>query len=558
MATEYKLKNITSLTDIQNFEKAESEVEGIEGAKVLVLRLNNEVHAISPRCTHYGAPLKIGVIQPDGQIRCPWHGACFNIRTGDVEDAPALNALHTFDVYEKDGGVYIQGEHDAIKAGQRNPNVACTSTVISPEKVVVIGGGSGTLGVVQTLRELGFKGTITIISSEPNLPLDRTKLSKALIADPKKVEIRPREWYQSASIDVIQNEATAVDFSKKVVSTRSGDTFPYTKLVLATGGIPRRLPLPGFTELSNIFVLRFITDVQAILGALGEEKKNVVIIGSSFIGMEVGNALSKNHEVTIVGLEKVPLERVMGEEVGKTCQNLLEKSGVRFKMSASVDKATPSSSDPNKVGAVHLKDGTVLPADLVILGVGVRPATDFLKDNSVITLEKDGSLKTDESFAVPGLNGYVYAIGDIATYPYHGPGADPDGGTLTRIEHWNVAQNAGRGAARSIVHSLSSSQPLKSQTFIPIFWSAIGKQLRYCGSTAGGWDSLVLKGEPENEKFAAYYCKGQSVVAVATMQTDPVMVKCVELLRRGNMPTKQEIEGGIDVLALGVPKNIRI
>ncbi|KAL1961861.1 hypothetical protein VTN77DRAFT_985 [Rasamsonia byssochlamydoides] len=548
MSTEYKLKDIPSLADIPNYGKVESEVEGVENGKVLVVRVNDDVHALSPRCTHYGAPMKLGVVSPDGRITCPWHGACFSVSTGDVEDAPAVTALKKFEVYEKDGAVYIRGDQAAIQAGQRDPNIQCA--VAAPEKVVVIGGGSGALGAVQTLRELNFKGTITVITSEPNLPLDRPKISKALITDPKKLEIRPAEWYQAASIDIVHDEATAVDFGQKTVSTKSGKSYPYTKLILATGGIPRQLPLEGFKELGNIFPLRFVTDAQALVAALGEGRKKIVIIGSSFIGMEVGNALAKNHDVAIVGQEAAPLERVLGVEVGKVCQRNLEKAGATFYLSAVVEKATPSAADPSKVGAVHLKNGIVLPADVVVLGVGVRPATDFLRDNPAVTLEKDGSLRTDESFAVAGLGGDVFAVGDIATYPYHGPGAEPGQGTLVRIEHWNVAQNAGRSVARTIVHSLSSSQPLKPKPFIPVFWSALGTQLRYCGSTAGGWDAVVVKGEPENAKFAAYYCKGETVVAVATMQTDPVMVKSAELMRRGKMPSKKEIEEGVDVLAV--------
>ncbi|KAK9489286.1 hypothetical protein V1508DRAFT_445655 [Lipomyces doorenjongii] len=334
---------------------------------------------------------------------------------------------------------------------------------------------------------------------------------------------------------MVSDEVSSVDFGTKTVTTKSKKSYPYTKLVLASG-IPRHLPLPGFQDLSNIFLLRFVTDSRAIMAAVGEKNKKVVIVGSSFIGMEVGTALSRGNDVTIIDPLKAPLERVLGEEVVQDV--------------ATVDKATPSPSDPSKVGAVHLKDGTVLPADLVVLGVGVRPATDFLKDNPAISLETDGSLKTDESFALSRLGGDVFAIGDIATYPYHGPGSDHQKGTYVRIEHWDVAQNAGRRVAHTIVRSLAPSQPPKPKSFIPIFLSALGVQLRYCGNTAGGWDSLLLKGEPVNVKFAAYYCKGQTVVAVATVSMDPIMAKSAVLMHRGDMPSKKEIEDGVDVLAV--------
>ncbi|KAL4753399.1 hypothetical protein BDW72DRAFT_168947 [Aspergillus terricola var. indicus] len=560
MAQKYKLKDISSLTGINNFDKIEAEVEGVQDGKVLLVKYEDKVHAISPKCTHYGAPLKNGVVSPEGRITCPWHGACFNVKSGDIEDAPAPAALNTFELFEENGAVYIRGEESAIKSGQRISEHKCSSS--GPGGLVIIGGGSGTLGVILAIRELGYNGAITIITREPSLIIDRTKLSKALIPDPEKIQWRSPQWYKDVGIETVSDEVSAVDFSQKTVVTRSGKTFPYTKLVLATGGVPRTLPLGGFQLLENIFRLRTVTDVQRILSAIGEEKnKKVVIIGSSFIGMEVGNALSKDNEVTIVGQESAPMERVMGTEVGRIFQRNLEKAGVKFKLSAGVAKATPSNEEARKVGAVHLQDGSVVPADVVVLGVGVRPATDFLQGNPAITLEKDGSIKVDEHFSVPGLNDDVFAIGDIATYPYHGPGTDPGKGTYTRIEHWNVAQNAGRSVASSIVHMLhnnTSLQTAKPKVFIPIFWSALGSQLRYCGNTIMGWDDLVLKGDPENAKFAAYYCKGETVVAVATMGMDPIMVKCAELMRRNNMPSKKEIQDGVDVLLIDVPKGVRI
>ena len=200
------------------------------------------------------------------------------------------------------------------------------------------------------------------------------------------------------------------------------------------------LPLPGFKDLKNVFLLRSITDVEAILAAVGEKKgKDIVVIGSSFIGMEVANCLASNNTVTVVGMESAPMERVMGAEVGKIFQKLVSKNGVKFQLSASVDSAQPSSSDSSVVGSVKLKDGSSLSCDLVILGVGVKPETSYLKDNPAVQLEKDGSLRVNEAFQLLS-NPDVFAVGDIATYPYHGPGGS---GSPTRIEHWNVAQNAG-------------------------------------------------------------------------------------------------------------------
>ncbi|KAF2681023.1 hypothetical protein K458DRAFT_444904 [Lentithecium fluviatile CBS 122367] len=548
MAQEFKLKGVTSL-NLKNGEKKEVEVEGVEGGKVLLLKVQDKVHATSVNCTHYGAPLKGGVLTPEGRLTCPWHGACFNVATGDVEDAPALDPLTKYDVFEKDGTVYVKTDEDTLKANRRFLSLKCSA--VSNDRVLVIGGGSGTLGAIEGLRGGGFKGGITVLSKEGYRPIDRTKLSKALLADISKAAWRQPEFYKDASIDILEEEVKSVDFSAKKVSTKSGKTFEYAKLILATGGTPRWLPLEGLKgDLGNVFLLRTLPDAQNIVKAVGDNDKKIVVVGSSFIGMEVGNCLaSMKNDVTVVGMEDAPMERVMGKKVGEIFRGLLEKNGVKFKMGASVDKATPSKSDASKVGAVHLKDGTVLEADLVIEGVGVAPATEYLKDNSSVQLEKDGSLSTNEAFEVEGLTG-VFAIGDIATYPYHGPGGN---GSPVRIEHWNVAQNAGRSVAATINNPGSKPKP-----FIPVFWSALGSQLRYCGNTIGGYDDVVIQGDIEKPSFVAYYTKGEEVVAVASMMKDPYMTQAAELMRRKKMPNKSDLQTGVDILEIGVPSEIKI
>lgn len=541
---EFKLKDLSSLS-LGPGQKQEVEVEGIEDGKVILVNTGGSIRALGSKCTHYGAPLVKGVLTTNGRLTCPWHGACFNAKTGDVEDAPALDPIPVFKVTERDGAVYISGEETAIKSGRRKPNIKCRAQGGSEDKVLIVGGGSGALGAIEGLRHGGFSGPMTVISKEGHFPIDRTKLSKALMTDVEKLQWRDKEFYDSGSVHWVDDEVVDVDFSGRSVTTKNGGKHKYGKLVLATGGTARLLPLQGFKVLENIFTLRTIEDAKKIVEAIGDKGKKIVIVGSSFIGMEVANATAKDNSVTIVGMEKVPLERVLGEQVGAGIQKIIESSGVKFQMSASVDKAEPSGSDPSKVGAVILKDGTKLEADLVILGVGVAPATEFLKENKVIRLEDDGSIKTDDNYLVTGLKD-VYAIGDIASYPYRGPGGE---GKYTRIEHWDVAQNAGRTVASHLING-----KIQQEVAIPVFWSALGAQLRYCGNTVGGWDDVVIQGDVAEKTFVAYYCNGETVVAVASMGKDPVMTQSAELMRLKKMPTKSDIKGGLDVLSLGPPE----
>lgn len=537
---------VGSVSDLQDGEKKEVELDN--GSKILLAKLNGKFLATSSNCTHYGAPLKNGVLTPEGRITCPWHGACFDMHTGDIEDAPAIDAIFSFKTSVKDGKVYIDATEENLKAGRRPPSCAATKAKQSGDGVVIIGGGAAAATCSEGLREYGFEGKITVISSEPHFPIDRTKLSKALIADASKVALRDEKFYNGLDIDFkISETVDSVDASAKSVKLASGSTIKYSKLVVATGGTPKRLPMDGF-DLSNVFLLRNIEHTKNIVSARDsrdsndkETKKNIVIIGSSFIGMEAAFANAENHNVVVIGMEKHPLESILGPEIGKQLQSSAESKGVKFHMEAGVEKALPSKADPKAAGFVLLKDGTQLPCDLVILGVGVSPATKFL--DGQVNLEKDGGIMVDEYLQVKGHED-IYAIGDIAHFPYTGPGST---GKPIRIEHWDVAQNHGRAVAKTLSGKKS---PFKN---VPYFWSAQGAQLRYCGNNSpanGGWDDLVIQGSLKETKFAGFYTKGDEVVAVVSMGYDPAVSKSAELMRRGMMPSKKDLQAGKDVRVL--------
>ncbi|KAF3939817.1 hypothetical protein ABW19_dt0203272 [Dactylella cylindrospora] len=490
--TQFKLLGVDK-SELKPGFKKEVTVEGIDEGKLLLVQVGGKLTATSPKCTHYGAPLIKGTLTASGRITCPWHGSCYNVITGDIEDAPGLDALSAFPVSIIGDDLTIEAEESQIKHNGRTPSFAC-SKAVSDETLLIVGGGSGAIGAIEGLRQDGYSGKIVVLSKESYPPIDRTKLSKALITDSGKIALRDTDFLKSIDAELHTSTVVAsVDFDGHSVTTEDGAVYKYNKIILATGGTPRKLPLEGFKDLGNIFVIRTIETTKSIVGTVGlEGGKKIVIVGSSFIGMEVANFLvGKKHDITVIGMEEAPMERVMGKEVGASFQSILEKKGVKFYMKAAVEAAEPSETDPSVVGSVKLKDGTVFEADAVILGVGVAPATEYL-DKSL--LEKDGSLRVDENFQIVGVRD-AYAIGDIATYPYKGPGSKPD--TYVRIEHWNVAQNAGRSAAKHIATGKTAG------FFTPVFWSALGIQLRYCGNTIAGYDDIVIHGNLEENKFIA-------------------------------------------------------
>ncbi|KAG8953414.1 hypothetical protein FRC04_002256 [Tulasnella sp. 424] len=388
---------------------------GKEG-KVLLSKVRGRVQATSAFCTHYGAPLAKGTLESSGRVVCPWHGACFNVCTGDIEDAPALDAIHSFPCEVKDGKIYVTArEESTLKNNMSRPPAVSSLVLDSPdqEAVVIVGGGAATIHAVESLRLHGFGGSITVLSKEGYAPIDRTKLSKSLLTDLSKLQWRtPQQLKERYNVDLRNNvEVTAVDTDNKTVTVGGSEQVKYTKLILATGTTPRRLGLEG-ENLNGVNVLRQVPDAEKISAGVQKGKK-LVVVGSSFISMELLIAVQKKElgAVHVVGSSKVPFAKVLGEQIGQSIMNYHQKNGVQFHMSGGLASIKPSATDPSSVGSVVLKDGTEIEADVVVLGVGVRPATEFLKGSKLeSTIQKDGGLKVDGQLRVEGFED-VYAIG---------------------------------------------------------------------------------------------------------------------------------------------------
>ena len=510
-----------------------------DGPKVLLVRRQGQYYALAPQCPHYGAPLEKGRLVGD-QLVCPWHHACFRVQDGSLCEPPALDALPSFPVRVEGGRVYVQLPADPpAQAGK--PDQTPTAEVggaPAPEAppatdhrhtYVIVGGGAAGQFAAQTLRAEGFAGRVVLVTADAAAPYDRTKLSKAYLAGktgPDGLPLRQPDFYAEHHIELRTNtRITGLDRARQELQLHDAAPLRYDQLLLAPGSVANTLrQLPGH-DLPGVFVLRTQADADALLKA-AEKARQVVVIGSSFIGMESASSLiSAERKVTVIAKEKVPFESVLGPEVGQMFRQLHEENGVRFEAEAEVAALTDKD---GRVAGVRLKSGQELPADLVVLGVGVRPATDFLKD--AFELEKDGGLVVDE-YLRAGEN--IYAAGDLARFP-------AVTGDALRIEHWRVAQQHGRLAARNM---LGQRRPYAAA---PYFWTQqYGKSLRYAGH-AEKWDDIRYLGDVAKQDFLAFYIQDDQVKAAAGMNHDPEMIFIETLLATGRMPAPADISAETD------------
>lgn len=346
----------------------------------------------------------------------------------------------------------------------------------------------------------------------------------------EEIRLRNPSFYDDAAVAVRkETEVVGVDVKDKTVKTADGDSIAFDKLVLATGGSPRTLDCPG-ADLNNVYVLRTPADASGI--ATNARGKNVVVVGTSFIGMEVASYLaSKAKSVTVVGNGAVPFERTLGPEIGQLIKGMHEKKGVKFAMNTGVEAFKASADSEKDVGEVALQNGETVAADVVVLGVGVIPNTAFLKDSGVELTDR-GFVRVNERLesSVPG----VYAAGDIASFPLKCMG-----GREAAIGHWQLALAHGRCAA---LNACGKAEKAAEIDTVPFFWTVqYGKSFRYAGHDYGH-DDVVFDGSVEEAEFVAYYCKGEDVLAVGTLGRDPVAADFANLLKAGKKLSKADVK----------------
>jgi NADPH-dependent 2,4-dienoyl-CoA reductase/sulfur reductase-like enzyme/nitrite reductase/ring-hydroxylating ferredoxin subunit len=459
-----------------------------DGEAVVVVRKGDEIFAIGATCTHYGGPLAEGLVSGD-TLRCPWHHACFDLRTGEALAAPALNPVPCWSVERRGEKVYLLGKKEAPEKEHRGPE---------PRDVVVVGGGAAAQAAVEMLRREGFKGTITMLSADPSAPVDRPNLSKDYLAGTAPEEwipLRPPEFYVEHSIELLLGaRASRIDPKAKLVQVDGGKAYSYDKLLLATGGEPIKLSVPGSTS-AHVHYLRSLEDSRALVAKAGGAKR-AVVVGASFIGLEAAASLrARGLDVHVVAPEKRPLERVMGAKIGDFVRALHEEHGVVFHLEDAVASIGARS--------VVLRSGPTLEADIVVVGIGVRPRVE-LAESAGLTTERGISVDAYLETSAPG----IFAAGDIARWP------DRYSGDKIRVEHWVVAERQGQIAARNI---LGQKVPC---AFVPFFWSQhYDVSISYVGH-AEQWNREDIAGDVARRDCTVALRAGEKTLAVITIGRD--------------------------------------
>jgi NADPH-dependent 2,4-dienoyl-CoA reductase/sulfur reductase-like enzyme/nitrite reductase/ring-hydroxylating ferredoxin subunit len=473
-----------------------------EGEPVLLVRSKADVFAVGATCTHYGGPLAEGLVVGE-EVRCPWHHACFSLRTGEAVGAPALNSVPCFDLDVKNGRVVV--------LGKRAPSTVRLATG-GPASVVIVGAGAAGNACAEGLRRESYGGPITMVGAEATGPVDRPNLSKDYLAGnaPEEwIPLRGDDFYREREIAlIVGTRVVAIDTTAKRVDLEDGRSLTYGALVLATGAQPFRLPIPG-ADAPNVFTLRTLADSRAIV-ARAATAKRAVVVGASFIGLEVAASLrTRGLEVHVVGREEQPLRHVFGEQLAALVRRVHEEKGVVFHMAS-----TPRSIDE---GGVVLETGERIAGDFVVMGTGVRP--------DVALAEKAG-LKVDRGIAVdaelrasaPG----VWAVGDIARYP------SARAGEAVRIEHWVVAERMGQLAAKNVLGAHHKYDG------VPFFWSAHYDLTINLVGHAERWEREDVSGDLAARDAAVAYRRGDRTLAVATVGRDQLALRVEAAMERGD------------------------
>jgi NADPH-dependent 2,4-dienoyl-CoA reductase/sulfur reductase-like enzyme/nitrite reductase/ring-hydroxylating ferredoxin subunit len=461
--------------------------------EVILVKRGAEIFSIGAHCMHYKGPLAKGLVVGD-TVRCPWHHACFSLRTGEPVRAPALDRVACWKVEREGDTVFVRKKLPAA-----DPKSATKRDTRGwPSSVVIVGGGAAGLTAAEMLRREGYDRPITMLSSDDSPPCDRPNLSKDFLAGTAQedwIPLQPPDFYRDQDIALVLNaRVSALDLQTRLARLDDGRTFAFGALLIATGAEPVRLTVPGADQ-ASVHYLRTFADSKAIVAEAASAKR-AVVIGASFIGLEVAASLrTRGIAVQVVSPEARPMERTLGPDAGGFVQRVHESHGVRFHLGRTVTRIEGRH--------VSLNDGTTLDADTVVVGIGVRPRL-ALAEEAQLTLDHGIVVNEYLETSAPG----VFAAGDVARWP------DPHSGERIRVEHWVVAERQGQTAARNMLGSRERFEA------VPFFWSQhYDVTINYVGH-AESWDAVDIDGRLEDNDCTITYRRGNRRLAVATVFRD--------------------------------------
>ncbi|MGH3735882.1 MAG: NAD(P)/FAD-dependent oxidoreductase [Micromonosporaceae bacterium] len=386
------------------------------------------------------------------------------------------------------------------------------------DRYVIVGASLAGAKAAETLRDEGYDGELVLLGDEGERPYQRPPLSKGyLIGDEEreKAYVHPETWYAEHDVDLrLGVRATMLDPGSRVVTLDGAEELHYDKLLLATGARVRRLRVPG-ADLPGVHYLRTFDESDALRDGFTDGAR-VVVVGAGWIGMEAtAAARQRGAAVTVVEVDSLPLRRVLGEEVARVYADLHAAHGVEFRFGSGVAEIT---GDAGRVSGVRLSDGEQLPADLVLVGIGVTPSVELAE---VAHLEVDDGVVTDERLRTSDRA--IWACGDVAR-AYH-----PLIGRRIRVEHWANALNSGKAAAHSM---LGGTEPYDR---VPYFYSdQYDLGMEYSGYVEpDGYDRVVFRGDPAAGEFIAFWLSGDRVLAGMNANVWDVVEPIQRLVRAG-------------------------
>jgi NADPH-dependent 2,4-dienoyl-CoA reductase/sulfur reductase-like enzyme len=412
-----------------------------------------------------------------------------------------------YEVTERDGRIFATGPRQ-VEALQRTPPN-------QPASVVIVGSGAAGAAAAEALRRLGYAGPVILIGDEA--PIDRPNLSKDYLAGTAPEEwmpLRSAAFYEEHDIELIAGTVARIETATQSVVLGDGARHAYGALLLAPGAEPKHLPVEG-AEQGHVHYLRTLADSRSIISEL-DRSTSAAVIGAGYVGLEVAASLRQREvAVTVIAPEEIPLAGVLGDALGGFIRDLHEEHGVSFHLGRQVEEIRPDE--------VVLDDGTVVPADLVVIGVGVSPRTELAEAAGI---EVDDGIVVDQRLRTSDSN--IWAAGDAARYPGRR-------GELIRVEHWVLAQRQGQTAAHNILgHAIPFEDP-------PFFWSQHYDVPINVVGYAPDWDEVIVRGDPGRRDVLVGFRKEGKIESVASIYRDLESLRAEQALAVDDQPALEDL-----------------